>query len=133
MIEDPYLGNDFELLLINYKSKTNKLILLYDMYSEFTIMNIISHHLFMRWSLNKTYNDTALNYIVIYKWLYGFENINLQSLESWFKSRWLLSMQWQCLCYSFAQRKVKAMSIILSVSDYITSIQNVRLPRSSKT
>ena len=37
MIEDPYLGNDFELLLINYKSKTNKLILLYDMYSEFTI------------------------------------------------------------------------------------------------
>ena len=46
MIEDPYLGNDFELLLINYKSKTNKLILLYDMYSECTIINIISHHMF---------------------------------------------------------------------------------------
>ena len=46
MIEDPYLANDFELFLINYKSKTNKFILLYDMYSEYTIMNIIRHHLF---------------------------------------------------------------------------------------
>ena len=50
MIEDPYLANDFELFLINYKSKTNKFILPYDMYSECTIMNIISHHLLQRHS-----------------------------------------------------------------------------------
>ena len=70
MIEDPYLANDFELLFISNKSKTNKLILLYDMYSECTIINIISHH-----------NS------VIYLYLYRFENINPQSLECWFKSR----------------------------------------------
>ena len=44
MIEDPYLANDFELFLINYKSKTNKFILPYDMYSECNIMNIIRHN-----------------------------------------------------------------------------------------
>ena len=67
MIEDPRLANDFELFLINYKSKTDKFILPYDMYSECNIMNIIS---------------PTINYSVTYKCLYIFESINLKSLES---------------------------------------------------